>query len=232
MVAGCGNKCVKCLYFTFNFLFFLFGALLLGLSLWVRFDNNFQKRLGDAIEKSSGTPVQLESMYIALYVLAAIGGLLCLTGFLGCCGACCESPCLLGLFFTLVLILFVAEIAGAIYIFVKKDTIQNELSSWYRDNVISLYSTNKDVQKQLDQLQQEWSCCGAKGCSDYSSPPSSCQCNEGQKQGCVDIAFQQVTKHIVIVAAVAIGILAVELLAMIFSCILCNAIRSGEYDYY
>ena len=31
----------------------------------------------------------------AVYLLIAVGGLIFLVGFLGCCGACCESSCML-----------------------------------------------------------------------------------------------------------------------------------------
>lgn len=36
-------------------------------------------------------------MKVVFYVTAGIGGLIFLTGFLGCCGAGCENTCLLGL---------------------------------------------------------------------------------------------------------------------------------------
>lgn len=63
-------------------------------------------------------------LFIPLYVLAAVGGLLLLTGFLGCCGACTENICLLSIFFAIVLILFIAELACGIAILVAKDKVE------------------------------------------------------------------------------------------------------------
>lgn len=90
--------------------------MICGVSLWIRFDDDFQARLSDSIQDGANVSLQLDSvpsallpyrlpslrtlwlqMYLVLYGTAAIGGLLCLCGFLGCCGACCESVCLLGL---------------------------------------------------------------------------------------------------------------------------------------
>lgn len=135
-------------------------------------------------------------MYIALYVLAAIGGLLLLCGFLGCCGACMESPALLGTvyhqiiistileqlfiifmkfqFFFIILVLFLAEIAGGIYIFVKKDQVfcffllfineifliikinyhikmREDLRTWFRKVFID--TTDEEAKKQLKSTQ-------------------------------------------------------------------------------
>jgi len=42
-----------------------------------------------------------------------------------------------------------------------------------------------------------------------------------------------VSANLLVVAIVAGAILAIELMAMIFSCVLCGAIRTGRtYDYY
>uniref|UniRef100_A0A914WGE9 Uncharacterized protein n=1 Tax=Plectus sambesii TaxID=2011161 RepID=A0A914WGE9_9BILA len=62
MVAGCGNKCVKYSFFFFNFLFFVFGALILALALWARFDNEFQHRLGNILTDANLSNVQLSQV--------------------------------------------------------------------------------------------------------------------------------------------------------------------------
>jgi len=138
-------------------------------------------------------------------------------------------------FFTIILVLFVAEIAGAVYIFVKKDTIRDQIAVWYKEQLVNKYDEVEEVRKQLDQIQSTSNCCGATGCTDYNNrtkgPPESCKCGEGVKPGCSNQAFDTISKHIVIVAAIAIGVLGVELLAMIFSCILCTAIRNAGYTY-
>lgn len=234
MVAGCGHKCLKYIFFTFNFLFFVCGAVILGVGLWVRFDNEFQRRLNDAVKTETGNdvPFDITSVYIALYIIIAIGGVLFLTGFLGCCGACCENSCLLGVFFTIVLVLFCVEIAGAIYLFVKKDTFRDEMNKWYKKAFVDNYQSNPDVKTFLDKIQSELKCCGAMGCQDYTGQaPSSCpSCTTVTPvPGCSNVIYDRAMENVGIIAGIAIAIVAIELLAMIFACVLCSAIRSGDF---
>jgi len=229
MVAGCGSSCVKYIFFTFNFLVFVCGGAVLGVALWARFDDNFQYAINLALKDGAKYPLEIQNVHIVLYIIAAIGGLLLLCGFLGCCGACCESTALLGLFFTLVLLLFLAEVAGAIYIFVRKDTIKTELKEWYKASLINHYNTNEDIRKLLDETQERLQCCGASGCGDYPLPlPASCHCDAGFRPGCFDKVFDQLKTHLTVVAVVAASLVVIELLAMIFACILCSAIRRSD----
>jgi hypothetical protein len=233
MVAGCGPTCVKYLFFTFNFLVFLCGGAILGLSLWVRFDSNFETTINKALadQGQAPLPVEMSNLYIVLYVIMGVGGLLILCGGLGCLGACCESPCLLGTFFTIILVLFLAEVAGAIYIFVRKDAIRADLSGWYKTNVVNHYSTNDNIRRMLDETQTKYQCCGASGCTDYAQPPESCLClNSPNRPGCFDKIYDAFKTNITIVAIVAACLVAIEILAMIFACVLCSSIRQyAEY---
>jgi len=215
---------VKYLFFTFNFLVFLAGGAVLGVALWARFDNNFQQTVNKALEKQGNVPMEMRNLHIVLYVIMAIGGLLILCGGLGCMGACCESPCLLGTFFAIILLLFLAEIAGAIYIFVRKDAIRNDLSNWYKNALVDKYSADPDIKKMLDETQTKWQCCGSTGCGDYQIPPASCQCSTA-RPGCFDKIYEGFKTNITIVAIVAACLVAIELLAMIFACVLCSTIR-------
>jgi len=206
----------------------------LGVSLWARFDSNFQKNITNAFGSGAQLPVEMNNIHIVLYVMMGVGGALILCGGLGCLGACCESPCLLGTFFAIILILFLAEIAGAIYFFVQKDRIRDNLNTWYKEKVVAKYdpnNNNDDVTKMLDTLQRESKCCGATGCSDYeklAKPPASCGClnkDDQSVQGCMNKFYDQLKGNITIVAIVLAVLVAVELLAMIFACILCSSLR-------
>jgi len=243
MVAGCGATCVKYLFFTFNFLIFICGGAILGVSLWARFDANFQSKLQEMtqqVDKNVQTSAyigNIQNMYIALYVLAAIGGLLLLCGFLGCCGACCENTCLLGTFFFIILVLFLAEIAGGIYIFVKKDDMRDDMRKAFRDSFIT--NTNQEAKNQLKDIQEKGQCCGAAGCDPTvggqdltDSTVIQCCATRRTAEGCSDKLFDLLKSNVTIVAIVAVCLVVVELLAMIFSCILCNSIRNSSYQYY
>jgi len=230
MVYGCGNKCIKYMVFVFNFFVCIVGAAVLGTSLAVRFSNDVQKYLQNILDKND-TGINIDQIYIALYVLAAVGGFLFLTGFLGCCGACCESTCLLALFFSIILVLFVAELACGIAILIKKNAFKEALETAVTKQIKRYDSLDKDVQDAINRMQRDLTCCGCTGYGDYQRAiPESCPKPAETAIGCCTQIWGNMEKHIGIVAGVAIGILVVELLAMIFSCILCQAFRRGDYQ--
>jgi len=157
--------------------------------------------------------------------------LLLLTGFLGCCGACTENTCLLSLFFAIILILFVAELGCGIAILVNKGKFQDTLDEALTKNMHNYNQTGFDeYSRSIDQMQTEMKCCGCKGKQDFAGKiePKTCIV---YTEGCCDKIWREAEGQLAIVGGVAIGILVIELLAMIFSCILCQAFRRGDYQY-
>jgi len=236
MVYGCGNKCVKYLVFLFNFLVFVIGIAVLALSLSVRFSNDVQKYFQGLLDNTSSA-VNLNQMYIALYVLAAVGAFLILTGFLGCCGAWCENTCLLAVFFSIILILFVAELGCGIAILVKKDSFKQSIFDEITKKMKEYGSWTPEMKKQFNQTQIDLKCCGCNNITDYGSSISegaiTCTLYVPQyvATGCCNKVWDTLQNQMAIVGGVSIGILVIELLAMIFSCILCQAFRRGDYQY-
>lgn len=231
MVYGCGNNCVKYLVFIFNFLVFVIGIAILALSLTVAFSNDVRNYFQGIIDQTT-SGINLSQMYIALYVLAAIGGLLLLTGFLGCCGAWCENSCLLAVFFSIILILFVAELGCGIAILVNKTDFQNKFFAAITNQMKKYSTLPKDQKETIDNLQKELHCCGCHDSTDYAGQtvPSSCP-SDAYSVGCCTKTWNTLESQMAIVGGVAIGILVIELLAMIFSCVLCQAFRRGDYQY-
>jgi len=242
MVYGCGNKCVKYLVFLFNFLVFVIGIAVLALSLSIRYSNEVQKYFQNIFDKESAG-VDLNQMYIPLYVLAAIGALLLLTGFLGCCGAWCENTCLLAIFFSIILILFVAELACGIALLVNQDKFKTAMFDGIKKQMPKYITggLNQEQKDAIDQMQTKLQCCGCYNSTDYGTPttaslPASCF-SDGATHlkmyplGCCQKVWNDATSQIGVVAGVSIGILVIELLAMVFSCILCQAFRRGDYQY-
>jgi len=237
MVYGCGNKCVKYLVFLFNFLVFAVGAIVLGVSLGIRYSNDVQKYFQKLLDAAHDNSVTLSQLYIPLYILMGIGALLLLTGFLGCCGACTENTCLLSLFFAIILILFVAELGCGIAILVSKDKIEKTVNDEIQKQ-FQHYNDNKEVRNAIDEMQKEMKCCGCVGPQDLPGAGmgiDSCKnpLTPGfpYTQGCCTQIWSKAEGQLAIVGGVAIGILVIELLAMIFSCILCQAFRRGDYQY-
>lgn len=70
----------------------LAGAAILGVGIWVKVDSGSILGLLNKIE---GAPGELQQVQNVGYLLIAVGALLLIMGFLGCCGAIKESRCML-----------------------------------------------------------------------------------------------------------------------------------------
>lgn len=206
-----GMTCVKYLMFFFNLLIFLAGAALLGVGIWVAVSGDTFKQV------VSNDPL----IFNAVYIIIAVGAALFLIGFLGCCGAVNENRCLLGTFFALVLILFLLQIVGAVLAIVLRTQAENAARE-------TMVANNTD----WDAFQQAFKCCGIDGPSDWSpSAPASC-CPDNKPCPKEDLfttgCKETIAAMFWVVAGIALGILVIELLAMIFSCCLYRSIGESE----
>jgi hypothetical protein len=73
--------CINKLFLSFQ----LLGIAVIALSVWMLTDPTFYVRV--AHDESS--------YHTGLYIFLVVGLLMFIVGFLGCCGACRESPCML-----------------------------------------------------------------------------------------------------------------------------------------
>ncbi|XP_073679200.1 CD9 antigen [Garra rufa] len=199
-----GMKCVKYLLFLFNFIFWVMGSLVLAVGLWLRLDPNTKSLL------ENGGP---DTFFIGVYILIAAGGLVMLVGFFGCCGAVRESQCLLGLFFACLLVIFGAEVAAGVFGFLNKDEIIKEIKNFY-DKSAGNNGNNATVKSYHDVL----NCCGSTSlCPDVVS-----------NQTCHAAIEEFFNTKLFIVGYVGIGIAGVMIIGMIFSMVLCCAIRNSR----
>ncbi|XP_056157695.1 CD9 antigen [Lampris incognitus] len=202
-----GMKCVKYLLFVFNFIFWLMGSLVLAVGLWLRFDPETVSLLtGD------GAP---DTFFIGVYILIGAGSLVMMVGFFGCCGAIRESQCLLGSFFACLLIIFGAEVAAGVFGFLNKDKIIEDVQNFYRKT----YAENNNSTL-ITSYHKELNCCGTKAspCSDTPSITRDC-----------DTSIEEFFNNkLYIIGYVGIGIAGVMIIGMIFSMVLCCAIRNSR----
>lgn len=237
MVKGCGNKCVKYFFWLINLLFFVLGAVIVGLSIWMLVDKNSLNTVASTVKvdlSQALSQVNIQQLNTFLYVTVVIGGALLILGFFGCCGSCCENICAISIYFLLVAILAVIEIVATILYFVKKTELQQGLVTIWRNEVVSKYNSDQQIRQVLDQLQSGMQCCGASGCTDYipyGAFPTTCQCATMQSQiGCATMLWNAFESHLIYVAFVGIIILFVEVLALIFSCVIINAVKSKRSE--
>ncbi|XP_034268427.1 CD63 antigen [Pantherophis guttatus] len=227
-----GMKCIKYLMFFFNFIFWLCGIALIALGIFVQIE------LKNTLVMTSPA-----SASAAPIVILSVGVIVFFISFFGCCGAVKENYCMVTTFAVLLTIIFLVEIAAAITGYIFKDKVQTVIKDEIQQEMNNYNSSMKNT---LDDLQKRYSCCGINSYTDWFNVtqfkpgrvPSSCcknttDCTKNPtrentfEEGCVKKIEDWLKRHIVIVAAVALGIAFFELLGIIFACCLMKGIRSG-----
>ncbi|XP_071398563.1 tetraspanin-8-like [Centroberyx affinis] len=210
------NKCIKYLLFFFNFLFWVSGCIILGVSIYLKVEKDGNKITSKVVP--------------GIDLMIAIGVIIMVLGFLGCCGAIRENRCMLLMFFIGLLIIFIlllaAGILGAVDSNKAKDLVQEHL-----DKLVPLKDQPVDVQTDLQKLEEEVKCCGlVNGPTDWgSSVPSSCDCKD-TSQTCEAVGGRQVyttpcmtfiisfmEKNMVVVLGIAFAIAILMIFGMAFA---------------
>ncbi|XP_035494039.1 tetraspanin 34 [Scophthalmus maximus] len=240
----CCSGFLKMMMFIFNGGIFVAGATILGLGVWVKVDSG---SLLGILENVADAQSGLSMLSSVSYLLIAVGAVLLVIGFLGCCGAVRESRCMLLTFFSIVLIIFIIEVAGAVVLLVFRGFAEDLLQSLEEEvgtNIEQNYGKDDSVTSIWDATMEELKCCGYKNYTDFDgSPfntaqggnvyPATCcnstssmdTCSERDAQisavdGCFHRLLQLIEDNAVIIAAVALGIVALEIAAMVVSMVL------------
>ncbi|XP_060110267.1 CD9 antigen [Heteronotia binoei] len=215
-----GTKCIKYLLFGFNFVFWLAGTAVLAIGLWLRFDSQTKEIFRD----DNNT-----TFYTGVYILIGAGALIMLVGFLGCCGAIQESQCMLGLFFLFLLVIFALEVAAAIWGFSNKETIVQEIQKFY--NKVYDEKNVPHRKETLIAIQQALYCCGPGRTLEagfQETCPKPKDGTDSSLKTCPEAIKEVFTSKLNVIGAVGIGIGVVMIFGMIFSMILCCAIRRNR----
>uniref|UniRef100_A0A3B3DIF4 CD82 molecule b n=1 Tax=Oryzias melastigma TaxID=30732 RepID=A0A3B3DIF4_ORYME len=157
-----GKGCItvtKYFLFLFNLLFFIFGALIMGFGLWVLFDN---QSFITVLHESSHT------VKVASYILIGVGSLSMAMGFFGCIGAIYEIRCLLGLYFTCLLLILIAQVTAGVLIYFQRDRLKYEMSNIMQGMIINYTGLNRTTEHTWDYIQKTMKCCGWTGPGNWS----------------------------------------------------------------
>ncbi|XP_060936944.1 tetraspanin-9 [Limanda limanda] len=209
------NKCLKYLLFFFNLLFWLSGCIILGVSIYLKVSKDANKITNTAMP--------------GIDLMIAIGVIIMLLGFLGCCGAIKENRCMLLLFFISLLLIFIllvaAGILGAVGESKVKDLVMVEL-----EKLTPLSKQPQNVRDDVETLQRELKCCGIlKGAADWTKVPDSCRCNSTDtdcKSGaifsetCGDKIISLLEQHLKVVLGIAFAVAVLMIFGMVFAMIL------------
>nr|AYM45136.1 ATP-binding cassette subfamily A member 1-like protein [Carassius auratus] len=150
-------SCIKYLMFVFNFLIFLGGSFLIGVGVWVVVDPTGFREIVAA------NPL----LFTGVYIILAMGGMLFLLGFLGCCGAIRENKCLLLFFFMLILIIFLAELAAAILAFIFREHLTREHFTKELKMHYQGYNNTDVFTSTWNAIMNTFDCCGVNSPEDF-----------------------------------------------------------------
>uniref|UniRef100_A0A8D0G6H7 Tetraspanin n=1 Tax=Sphenodon punctatus TaxID=8508 RepID=A0A8D0G6H7_SPHPU len=217
--------------------------VILGFGIWILVD----KTSFISVLQASST-----SLKVGAYILVGVGGVTMLMGFLGCIGAVNEIRCLLGLYFSCLLLILIAQIAAGLLIYFQRDAV----------SVISFLCLGLLMWHLLKML----SCCGWTGPENWTeneilvnrsltSYPCSCSSGSDVKQpergfcdletpanqtklpvnwpvhnkGCKDNVQSWLQDNLGIILGVCAGVAVIELLGMVLSISLCKNIHTEDY---
>ncbi|KAI3366607.1 hypothetical protein L3Q82_009295 [Scortum barcoo] len=204
----------------------LAGTGVLSVGLWLRFDS----RTAGLFEVEDSPTV----FFTGVYVLIAAGALMMIVGFLGCCGAIKESPCMLGLFFFFLLIIFAAEVAAGIWGLSNRDKVIEDVTEFYKQTYNNYKDTRQEALKEtLRVIHFGLNCCGPTG-TVIDAAKDICPKKEGLEilitTSCPAAIDEIFNNKLHIIGGVGIGIGVIVIFGMIFSMMLCCAIkRSRDY---
>ncbi|NXH04460.1 TSN8 protein, partial [Loxia leucoptera] len=209
------------------------GCIILGFSIWMRV------RSGQQVNACSHTSTV---MLGGVNLLIAVGAIIMILGFLGCCGAVKESRCMLMLFFIALLLILILQVTAGVLGAVYKPQVEELFNSTLNEGVSALQSTTgeyQEYQEEFQKLQKTYQCCGLQnGPEDwgqnFDKQKDICQCEvenpssssdlciykKGRyiyKKSCGEVIMKQVQDNLVIVMGIAFGLAVVEILGLVFS---------------
>lgn len=229
-------SCVKYLMFFFNFLFWLSGLILIIIGAIVR--DKYGDQFGDLASQFANAPVLIIVVGVIVFVI----------GFLGCCGAVKENYCMVTTFAVLLALIFILEIVAGSLGFSLRGKVKGLAEKQIKKEI-----TNYNAKSLLlNWAQEKFECCGLDGPADYdthnSTDASFCSPKGAVKgqavktchpkkdcaetvyaKGCKDQVVDFVKSNMILVGGVAIGIAFIQLLGIVFACLLMKAIK-GEYE--
>ncbi|XP_034451691.1 tetraspanin 34 [Hippoglossus hippoglossus] len=236
----CCSSFLKMMMFIFNGGIFLAGGAILGVGVWVKVDSG---SLLGILDNVPDAPAGLSQLVNVSYLLIAVGAVLLVIGFLGCCGAMKESRCMLLTFFSIVLIIFIIEVAGAVVLLVFQNVAEDLLQSvgeGVKKSIEGSYGEDEGVTSIWDSTMEEFTCCGFNNYTDFDGSPfnvkenmypiaccnsTSEKCSQNEAHfsavdGCYDKLLALIENNAVVIAGVALGIVALEIAAMTVSMVL------------
>ncbi|XP_071831476.1 CD63 antigen-like [Apostichopus japonicus] len=235
MVAGCGPKIAKLLLLIINFAVWASSLALVGLGIWMLVEAS---RFEELFSEDKITPVA--------GIILGLGCFCFIVGFCGCCGAMKENICFLKTYFCLLLLIVLGELTAGILALVYKGELEGSMTEGMTKTISESYGEYNSATETIDYMQEKFECCGAYNYTDYTDsvwqveegklPPSCCTATTPpdpcsytsptrHEPGCVAASIGKIESNIAILAGVCLGVLVFEIIAMMFSCCVIDAVQ-------
>ncbi|KAL3215170.1 hypothetical protein MRX96_034198 [Rhipicephalus microplus] len=190
-----GVACVKYILITCNLLVWILGLGVLSVGIWIRSDPDFWVYQDN---------LPLSNYYNACYVVMAVGVLLLVLGFMGCCAAAIDSPCMLL-------------------------TLQHHLAVSIEEKLDTV-SYDSHARRFMDLMQVHLECCGAISKHDYEvrdmTIPQSCSSSRTNNifiYGCSENLRVLLERTGAVVGGLGLALGFVQIIVMIISiCLFCT----------
>jgi len=167
MPKPCAIACAKTFLFTYNFIFMIIGSVALGAGMWLHFDRSVILVLKVAHVTPSG-----DLLTTVAYLLIGSGAAITVLSFLGCCGACCESVCMLVMYTCLLFIILMSEIiVGVLFVSFKNkinSSIETNLVRQIKQEYNRTLNNSHDLTLAWDLMHVRLKCCAARGPQDFT----------------------------------------------------------------
>jgi len=242
MVYGGGMTCIKYLLFMFNFIFWLsgVGVIVVGATIQIRY-STYINFLGD-------------SFLSAPILLIAVGCVIAILGFFGCCGAIRENYCMSMTFAVLLGLIFTLELAAGVAGYVLRSELEQVIKSQAVDGMAHYNMTHSiGVTDAWDKMQENFHCCGVTNYTDWQNntwfennmdvPKSCCRfenCDVSVRNKPVDVAAEEIftqpcadklidwaSEKFGLVIGAACTVAAVQIIGIFLSCTYGSRIRNA-----
>ncbi|CAM1319411.1 TSPAN9 (predicted) [Pycnogonum litorale] len=151
-----GFSCVRyCLCFL-NLISWLVGCGMLGLGIWLHLAYS-----GYTTLLPSYAAFSADSLCIALGIIIFI------VGFFGCCGSWFENKCLLITYFICVILIFLAELLVGMFGFIYRVHIGGVVKDELKMGISTKYSNDSKLVQVWRHIQFEFDCCGVSSVDDW-----------------------------------------------------------------
>uniref|UniRef100_A0A9L0IVH3 CD82 antigen n=1 Tax=Equus asinus TaxID=9793 RepID=A0A9L0IVH3_EQUAS len=101
------------------------------------------------------------SLKVGAYVFITVGAVTMLMGFLGCIGAIREVRCLLGLYITFLLLIFIAQVTAGVLFYLNMGKLKQEMGGIVSQLIQNYQDGQEDsLQEAWDYVQAQVKCCG------------------------------------------------------------------------